>query len=199
MSEESHKFTYLGPTAVVMGGQAMNDRESAATYFSRHCNKLVNGSCQTTRCLHRGGYISGGENDPHWNDATCEALDAVNAFVEIERLKKLENFSEQQILAFEKLLAMRDAEIAALKAEIDRLKADLLLLAKLSADTPQFHKPFDMADAKKLRDNVLSKANPCTTVTDWSTACTTSVTSTERWRFARWWSGLINYWRSHER
>ena len=136
----------------------MNEKESAATYFSRHCNKLVNGSCQTTRCLHRGGYISGGENDPHWNDATCEALEAVNAF-----------------------------------AEIERLKDDLLLVARLAADTPQFHKPFDMADAKKLRDNVLSKANPCTTVTDWSTACTTSVTSTERWRFARWWSGLINY------
>ena len=131
----------------------MNDKESAATYFSRHCNKLVNGRCQTTRCLHRGGYISGGETDPHWDDATCEALEAVNALVEIERLEKINNFAEQQILAFEGLLAMKDEEIAA-------LEDDLLLVAKLAADTPQFYNPFDVADAKKLRDKVLRKAKP---------------------------------------
>ena len=86
----------------------MSDKESAATYFSHHCNKLVNGNCRTTNCLHRGGYISGGETDPHWDDATCEALEAVNAFIEIDQLK-VENNAQR-------------AEIAALEAEIERLR-----------------------------------------------------------------------------
>ena len=42
---------------------------------------------------------------------------------EIERLQKLNNFAKQQILAFENLLAMKDEEIAALKAELRRTKA----------------------------------------------------------------------------
>ena len=103
----------------------MSDEESAATYFSHHCNKLVNGNCRTTNCLHRGGYISGGETDPHWDDATCEALEAVNAFVEIaalkaeiERLRELDKVSAK--VHNSNLVEMRE-----MREVIERLKTML--------------------------------------------------------------------------
>ena len=44
---------------------------------------------------------------------------------EIDKLQKLSNFAEQQILAFEGLLARKDAEIAALRFENGLLRDEL--------------------------------------------------------------------------
>jgi chorismate mutase len=39
---------------------------------------------------------------------------------------------------------------------IDRWAAERVTLAKLAAETPQFYNPLDVADAKRLRDHILS-------------------------------------------
>jgi hypothetical protein len=41
---------------------------------------------------------------------------------------------------------------------IGRWAAERVTLAKLAAETPQFYNPLDVADAKRLRDRILSNA-----------------------------------------
>ena len=46
-------------------------------------------------------------------------------------------------------------QITELKDEIKRLQLDLVLMAKLAADLPQFSNPIVVYGAKKLRDRIL--------------------------------------------
>ena len=44
-----------------------------------------------------------------------------------------------------------------LSRQLDQARGQLLLLARLAADKPQFYNPLDVYDAKKIRDRVLKE------------------------------------------
>lgn len=55
-------------------------------------------------------------------------------------------------------VARKSARIAELERENAELRGRLLLLAKLSADTPQFYNPLEAMAAKLVRDEILAAA-----------------------------------------
>jgi hypothetical protein len=52
-----------------------------------------------------------------------------------------------------------DAHYRDVKAEIEKLHAERLMLAKLAAPSPQFFNPLHVFRAKDLRDSILSNAH----------------------------------------
>ncbi len=50
------------------------------------------------------------------------------------------------------------AQIAAQHKDIERLRDERILMARLAADEPQFYNPIRVADAKNLRDSILAEA-----------------------------------------
>jgi len=55
----------------------------------------------------------------------------------------------------ERQLAANEAKIVKLKDEIKRLEINLVLMAKLAADPPQFNSPITLVGAKAVRDRIL--------------------------------------------
>jgi len=54
--------------------------------------------------------------------------------------------------------ASEELGIDELRAEIERLKAERLVLAKLASDKPEFYNPLAVYDAKELRERILAEA-----------------------------------------
>ncbi len=50
-------------------------------------------------------------------------------------------------------------QIAQCHAILDRWSHERKMLAKLAAETPQFFNPFDVMEAKKIRDSILKPHN----------------------------------------
>ena len=49
--------------------------------------------------------------------------------------------------------------VSCLEETVKRLKFELLMVSKLAADTPMFYNPFNVAQAKNIRDKVLHNAD----------------------------------------
>ena len=56
------------------------------------------------------------------------------------------------------MVACLRKQIAERDRLIDRWATERVTLAKLAAETPQFYNPLAVADAKRLRDHILSNA-----------------------------------------
>ena len=55
----------------------------------------------------------------------------------------------------ERRVRQLEKKVEALKASNQELAAERLILAKLSAETPQFYNPFDIISAKEIRNRIL--------------------------------------------
>jgi len=53
-------------------------------FHSAQCNKLVNGTCNTLRCMKRGGW----PDLKRFNDSTCEYLETTKLLARLERVEE---------------------------------------------------------------------------------------------------------------